>query len=82
MVIRGPDAPSVPPRRTPIIPHFRARPVAVDFDDAAIRFREGFQFLVRDPITERDLRPITAELDWGKQRAMWARLHERLVVGR
>ena len=28
----------------------------------------------RDPVTERDLRPIAAELDWTKQRALWARL--------
>ena len=27
----------------------------------------------RDPITERDLRPIAAELDWRAQRAMWAK---------
>ncbi|MCK4873638.1 MAG: hypothetical protein KAS72_13025 [Phycisphaerales bacterium] len=26
----------------------------------------------RDPITERDIRPIVAELDWNKQRRMWA----------
>jgi len=26
----------------------------------------------RDPVTERDLRPIVAVLDWGKQREMWA----------
>ena len=26
----------------------------------------------RDPVTERDLRPIVAELDWGEQRKMWA----------
>ena len=25
----------------------------------------------RDPITERDLRPIAAVADWGKQRKMW-----------
>ena len=28
----------------------------------------------RDPITERDLRPIAAELNWRKQRRMWAGL--------
>ncbi len=28
----------------------------------------------RDPVTERDLRPITAELHWSKQRKLWARL--------
>lgn len=26
----------------------------------------------RDPITERDLRPISAEVCWGRQREMWA----------
>ncbi len=25
----------------------------------------------RDPITERDLRPLVAEADWGRQRALW-----------
>jgi hypothetical protein len=25
----------------------------------------------KDPITERDLRPIAAEVDWGRQRGMW-----------
>ena len=28
----------------------------------------------RDPITERDLRPITTTLDWEHQREMWAEL--------
>jgi len=28
----------------------------------------------RDPITERDLRPVAAELNWTKQRELWARL--------
>ena len=28
----------------------------------------------RDPITERDLRPITTALDWEHQREMWAEL--------
>lgn len=27
-----------------------------------------------DPIYERDLRPISAELDWKKQRSLWRRL--------
>ena len=31
----------------------------------------------RDPVTERDLRPITAELNWTKQRELWAHLLER-----
>jgi hypothetical protein len=25
----------------------------------------------RDPVTESDLRPISAEADWGKQRGRW-----------
>ena len=28
----------------------------------------------RDPITERDLRPLVAELDWATQRRTWRRL--------
>jgi hypothetical protein len=28
----------------------------------------------RDPVTERDLRPIAAEFNWTKQRELWARL--------
>jgi hypothetical protein len=28
----------------------------------------------RDPITERDLRPIAAEISWARQREMWGRL--------
>jgi hypothetical protein len=28
----------------------------------------------RDPITERNLRPIAAVADWGMQRGMWGRL--------
>ncbi|MCW5756711.1 MAG: hypothetical protein KIT54_05690 [Phycisphaeraceae bacterium] len=28
----------------------------------------------RDPITERDLRPVAAIVDWRKQRAAWRRL--------
>ncbi len=28
----------------------------------------------RDPVTERDLRPIAAVADWGKQRRMWRAL--------
>lgn len=26
----------------------------------------------RDPVTERDLRPVAAQLSWARQRAMWA----------
>jgi hypothetical protein len=41
--------------------------------------QEAILFLSRvhrgpDPITERDLRPITAQPDWQKQRQMWRRL--------
>jgi len=28
----------------------------------------------RDPVTERDLRPIVAEVCWERQRAMWAQI--------
>jgi hypothetical protein len=28
----------------------------------------------RDPVTERDLRPIAAVVDWGKQRKSWGEL--------
>ena len=36
----------------------------------------------RDPVTERDLRPIAAEFDWDRQREMWAELaRERLGEG-
>ena len=34
----------------------------------------------RDPITERDLRPIVAVLDWRKQRRTWAR-HIKALPG-
>lgn len=30
----------------------------------------------RDPITERDLRPLVAEMCWGRQRGFWAQLCE------
>ena len=33
----------------------------------------------RDPITERQLRAIAAEVDWGKQRRMWRRLKATLL---
>ena len=32
----------------------------------------------RAPITERQLRPIAAELDWSRQRKMWSRLQAKL----
>ncbi|WP_458789212.1 hypothetical protein [Adonisia turfae] len=28
----------------------------------------------RDPVTERDIRGITAEADWGRQRDLWAQM--------
>ena len=31
----------------------------------------------KDPVTERDLRPIAAEADWGRQRGMWEELRLR-----
>lgn len=33
-----------------------------------------------DPITERDLRPIAAELHWQRQRALWTRLRRRVFA--
>lgn len=33
----------------------------------------------REPISERQLRPIAAEIDWGLQRAMWAKLQSQAV---
>jgi hypothetical protein len=29
----------------------------------------------RDPVTERDLRPIAAEVRWERQRVLWLALH-------
>jgi len=43
--------------------------LAPDIQEALLflpRVAEG-----RDPITERDLRPIAAEMDWDRQRRMW-----------
>jgi hypothetical protein len=34
----------------------------------------------RDPITERDLRPITAEADWDQQRAAWVAMTGRVAA--
>ena len=34
----------------------------------------------RDRIHERMLRPLTAMLDWGKQRAAWQRMRARLAL--
>ena len=43
----------------------------------APNIQEAIQFLPRlergkDPITERELRPIVAEVEWGRQREVWA----------
>lgn len=36
----------------------------------------------RDPITERDLRPVVAEMCWGRQRALWEKLcDDRTLAG-
>lgn len=35
----------------------------------------------RDPITERDLRPIAAMPDWRKQRVAWRGLERQLALG-
>ncbi len=32
----------------------------------------------KDPVHEKMLRPIAAEVDWGRQREMWRRMEERL----
>jgi hypothetical protein len=47
--------------------------------------QEAIQFLTGvqrgpDPITERDLRPIAAELHWQRQRALWSRLRRRVYA--
>lgn len=34
----------------------------------------------RDPVTERDLRPIAAEVCWGRQREMWVRPHAKATL--
>jgi hypothetical protein len=34
-------------------------------------------FKGRDPITERDVRPITAVVDWNKQRKMWKEIKKQ-----
>jgi hypothetical protein len=35
----------------------------------------------RDPITERDLRPIVTVCDWRKQQELWKRVYSRSAVG-
>jgi hypothetical protein len=35
----------------------------------------------RDPITERDLRPIVTVCDWRKQQKLWKRVFSRYAVG-
>lgn len=49
--------------------------LAPDIQEAVLslpRVAEG-----RDPITERDLRPIAAEVDWEVQRGFWRRVADR-----
>ena len=36
----------------------------------------------RDPITERDLRPLAAQPNWCRQRQMWARLNSPSQAGK
>lgn len=51
--------------------------LAPDIQEAILhlpRVRSG-----KDPITERDLRPIAAEPDWRRQRRLWASLAVRLA---
>lgn len=33
----------------------------------------------RDPVTERELRPVVAEVEWGRQRAMWREMARRFM---
>lgn len=35
----------------------------------------------RDPITEHDLRPIAAEVDWAAQRSLWRRHYQTRADG-
>ena len=35
----------------------------------------------RDSITERDLRPVAAEVDWRKQRERWSEVNCRVALG-
>lgn len=49
--------------------------LAPDIQEAILflpRVAEG-----RDPISERDLRPITAEVDWDRQRGLWLGMADR-----
>jgi len=46
--------------------------LALDIQEATLLL--GAAESGRDPVTERDLRPIVAVLDWGKQRKMWGRV--------
>lgn len=50
--------------------------LAPDIQEALLHLPEVSQG--RDPITERDLRPIAAEMNWAKQRTMWTKLLERV----
>ena len=35
----------------------------------------------RDPVTERQLRPVAAVLDWPKQRKLWAAFPDQRPIG-
>ncbi|MBX3435465.1 MAG: hypothetical protein KF847_19285 [Pirellulales bacterium] len=34
----------------------------------------------RDPVTEHELRPIAAEVDWNRQRSLWRRAYQTLAT--
>lgn len=53
------------------------RHLAADIQEAILdlpRVESG-----RDPVSERDLRPIAREIDWDKQRAMWDRVRPAIT---
>ncbi len=52
--------------------------LAPDIQEALLsleRVSEG-----RDPITERDLRPIASQIEWAEQREMWTQARSRISV--
>ena len=54
--------------------------LALDLQEAVLHLpavEEG-----RDPVTERDLRPVVAEVEWGRRRAMWREMAVRISSGR
>ena len=65
----------------------RARVTQVmNFLNLAPDIQEALLFLPevvegRDPISERDMRPVMAEVDWERQRGMWSS-HLSLLTGR